>query len=268
MLTKTEPPDLWTLIRGTPWIDPDSLLAAIERQCLESSHDFRTRLLLRDAASALQKRWGIACLDDRLSTVACAVLDRIRAEELGEPGFPTLEKRMAEATTSRTILQFLHELGNATPTPARLEVGGSIALILRGLLTRGTDDIDAVDEVPASLRIQHDLLDRLSTRFGLRLTHFQSHYLPAGWEKRVSSLDRFGKLDVFLIDPIDIFVGKLFSNREKDRDDLRALQDSFPRSAIAERFRSSASRLMADPILRPSAERNWSFIFGEQLPAS
>jgi hypothetical protein len=268
--TTADQPDLWSLVKGAPWIDPSALLAAIERQLRDPLRDYRTRLLLRDALDALEKRWGADRLRSSLSAELRDEALRIRsAVDLGTEsgGFPSLESRMAEPTESRTILQFLRELGDRLQSPARLDVGGSSALILAGLLSRATDDIDAVNEVPASIRVQHDLLDELAKRYGLSLAHFQSHYLPAGWENRLRSLGRFGKLDVFLVDPLDIFVGKLFSKRTKDLDDLRMLQDSFEQGAIAERLRSGGAVLLADPLLRPDAERNWNILYGQPLPA-
>src|SRR5687768_16175766 len=98
-----------------------------------------------------------------------------------------------------------------------------MALILGERLTRRTEDIDVVDELPEVVRAERELLDGFTARYGLRVAHFQSHYLPMGWEARVRSLGRFGQLDVFLVDELDIAVGKLFSAREKDRDDLRVL---------------------------------------------
>ncbi len=67
-------------------------------------------------------------------------------------------------------------------------------------------------------------LKELDDRYGLQLTHFQSHYLPTGWKSNVSNyLATFGSLQVFTIDLYDMFLTKLFSIRSKDKDDLRAL---------------------------------------------
>src|SRR5205807_2577023 len=134
--------------------------------------------------------------------------------------------------------------------------------------SRHTDDIDIVNEVPAEIRSQHDLLDQLAQRYGLQLTHFQSHYLPNGWEGRVKSLGRFGRLDVFLVDPCDVFVGKLFSQRTKDLDDLRMLAPQFQRPAIEQRLRDSAGPLMADEALAQNASRNWYILYGDSLPGA
>ena len=259
--------DLWTLIRGTPSIDPKALAAALERECDKLDPDFRTRLLMRDAYVALRQRWGKDRLAERLGETSRLLLARIESEELGKPGFPSLESRMSDATDPRMLQQFLRELGETLQAPARLNIGGSSALILRGLLSRATDDIDVVDEVPEVIRVEHALLEGLAARYGLRLTHFQSHYLPSGWSDRVESIGRFGKLDVFLVHPLDIFVGKLFSKRLKDRDDLRMLLPSLDKNAIENRFKASAGPLLAEPNLRDDAKKNWYILFGDELPA-
>jgi hypothetical protein len=124
-----------------------------------------------------------------------------------------------------------------------------------------------VDEIPAELRAQHQLLDDLARRYLLRLTHFQSHYLPDGWQSRVHSLDTFGTMQVFLVDPLDVFVGKLFSVRTKDRDDLRVLRPTLDKARLVSRLQSSTNAFRADPRLRAAAEQNWFVLFGEALPA-
>ena len=208
-------------------MDPDDLLRVVERELSLGKLDYRTRLLIRDSLNALQDRWGIGILNSRISIGLRMHANEILAEPLEKVGFPTLGARMREHTDASTVLAFLRELGHATDRTTRLEIGGSTALILNGLLRRGTDYIDVVNEVPALFRTNHDLLNGLATRHGLMLTHFQSHYLPAGYEQRLHYLDRFGDLDVYLIDPLDIFIGKLFSRREKDLDDLRMLKGNF-----------------------------------------
>ena len=134
-------------------------------------------------------------------------------------------------------------------------------------LSRATKDIDIVDEVPEELRNQHRLLDDLALRYQLQLAHFQSHYLPSGWERRVRSLGAFGQLQVFIVDPYDIFVGKLFSMRTKDRADLNALASHLNRERVAERVRQSTAGLRGDPRLLDAAKQNWYVLFGEPLPA-
>src|SRR5258706_3110000 len=159
MPTAADQSDLWSLVYGKAVIDPNRLLAALQEALRSPSPDFRTRLLIRDCLRALERRWGIGRLQSALSPTARDAACRIAAEELGEPGFPSLEVRMADATDPRTILQFLREVGERVPVPARLDIGGSSALILRSLLSRATEDIDVVDEVPAAIRVEHDFLN-------------------------------------------------------------------------------------------------------------
>jgi hypothetical protein len=126
------------MVRGTPQIDPHDLLAAIEAESHEPSHDFRTRVLIRDSMLALERHWTRERAWDSLSPSARAVVNRIVNNDLGAPGFPTIGRRMMERTDRDTILRFLRELGERTLAPARIELGGSGVLILDGLLRRGT----------------------------------------------------------------------------------------------------------------------------------
>jgi hypothetical protein len=172
-----------------------------------------------------------------------------------------------DTTKAQTVLQFLRDLGGELNQHTHIIIGGSTALILDGLLSRRTEDIDVVDELPQAIRTEHALLRKLADRYGLRLAHFQSHFLPDDWEARARPLERIGNLDVRLVDSLDIFIGKLFSRREKDLDDLRALAPQFARASIVDRMRSSAQRMLADPALRANAEKNWWIVFGDELPA-
>jgi uncharacterized nucleotidyltransferase DUF6036 len=262
------PENLWRLARSGQPIDATALAAALEEQARDPAPDFRTRLLVRDSLDALARHWGREQLEDWIAaSPARGSLHAWWGDDLGPAGFPTLERRIMDAVKPETVLQFLRELGRRIQRPSRVEVGGSIALILQNVLSRHTDDIDVVNEVPAEIRSEHALLDELAARFGLRLTHFQSHYLPTGWETRLSSFGGFGQLDVYLIDPTDVFVGKLFSARRKDRDDLRALAGRLDKQAVRSRLRTSAGALLAEPQLAEQARENWYIVYGEELPA-
>jgi len=135
-------------------------------------------------------------------------------------------------------------------------VGGAIALILPGLLSRRTEDIDIVNEVPSALRAQHQLLALLSGRYGLELTHLQSRYLPQGWQQRLHSQEPFGQLHVSLVDAYDVFLSKLFSARIKDRDDVRMLAPHLDKATIMRRLHDTTQDLLAAPGLREKAEQN------------
>ncbi len=144
-------------------------------------------------------------------------------------------------------MRFLREVGEAALVNRFSSISAvQSSLILAGLLSRGTEDIDVVDEVPAAIRSQHELLSSLASRYGLHLAHFQSHYLPSGWQERVRSLGQFGNLAVRLIDAHDIFIGKLFSAREKDRDDLQLMSAALDKSRVAEHLKATAQTLLAE----------------------
>jgi hypothetical protein len=46
---------LWELVWGKPWIDPARLAEALDREA-RPGLDYRTRLLIRDSANALERR--------------------------------------------------------------------------------------------------------------------------------------------------------------------------------------------------------------------
>ncbi len=256
--------DLWTVARQSPTVDPTDLLAAVEAECRGAEPaDYRTRLLIRDSLRALAGHWGEHRLLAELSPIALAIRDAVEGDSLGERGFPTLMRRVMERTDPADVLAFLREVGRTARQPCRIDVGGSTALILRGLIARHTD---AVDEVPSAIRNNHDPLNRLVDRYGLRLTHFQSHYLPEGWQDRVESFGLFGEMSVFLVDSVDIAVGKVFSRRDKDLDDVRTLRRVLDWPTIVDRLRSSAGPLRADARSLEAAERNWYVLTGDPLP--
>jgi hypothetical protein len=259
--------DLWTLTWGRPTVDPAALAAAVQREVCRATLDYRTRLLIRDSLQALGSAWEFQRFDRWLQgSRHCERLRAILNEELGPPGYDFSGNRLMDAITPEIVEQYLRELGGHLRRPARIVIGGAIALILERKLSRATSDIDVVDELPPELRSEHDLLDRLATRYRLRLTHFQSHYLPSGWRGRSRSMGRFGELDVLLVDVYDLFVGKLFSRREKDLDDLRVLFPQLDRQCLVERLRNSTVAFRRDPRLVEAAECNWYVLTGQPLP--
>lgn len=264
----TQAKDLWRLVLGWPQIDPDELAEAVQEQACQEPLDYRTRLLIRDSLAALERHWGEGRLDCWLGmTPVRTRLESIRREAFERPGFPTITERLVKKTDPSDVREFLRELGGHIAHSLPLQVGGSGALILTGYLSRRTDDLDVVDEVPEVLRNQHQLLQRLRTRYGLGLAHFQSHYLPKDWDKRLHSLGSFGRLQVFLVDVYDVFLSKLFSKREKDRDDLRVVAPQLDKETLTQRLRDTAAPLASDPALRPNAEQNWYILYGEPLPS-
>jgi hypothetical protein len=259
--------DLWALVKYRPQIDPDDFAAAIQYQFRDESLDYRTRLLIRDGVEALRQYWG----DDRFRIWLSRSPERHRIElicqeQFERPGFPSLARRLMKKTDPEEIRRYLRDLGVRIQRPLRIDVGGSVALIMPGYLSRGTDDIDVVDEVPAEIRAEHALLHELEGRYGLSLAHFQRHYLPMGWEQRLHFLDSFGQIQVYLVDAVDVFLSKLFSIRSKDLDDLRATAPQLGKDALTLHLKQSCSSMLAAPDLRARAERNWYILYGEPLP--
>jgi hypothetical protein len=264
--TLPSPDDLWSLVSYRPQIDPAALATAVESQISSGDLDSRTLILIRDSVKGLEEVWGAKRFGHWLAESAFAdEIRQILVTQTDPPGFPSLARRLMDRTKPETVAQFLRELGARIHQPARVYIGGSISLILSAGLSRHTEDIDLVDEVPAPLRNEHELLDELSARYGLRLAHFQSHFLPAGWESRARSYDKFGPLEVYLVDPYDVLVGKLMSNRGKDRDDLRLLLPQLDPATLTARL-PSASALLNEPALKKNAVENWYIIFGQPLP--
>jgi Nucleotidyltransferase of unknown function (DUF6036) len=264
----TRAPDLWSLVLDQQYIDPTELAEAIEDQVVRDDLDFRSRLLIRDAIDALRHHWGQHRVASWLK--ACPAGRKIEAigrEDLGRPGFPFLASQLMEPTKPETVREFLRELSLTVHEPLRMCVGGSIALIMPGYLSRRTQDLDVVDEVPQALRSQHQLLHRLQQRYRLELAHFQSHYLPMGWEGRLHFLDFFGRVSVYLVDVYDVFLSKLYSIREKDRDDLRAVAPQLDKDTLVRKLKETTGSMLASAELRQRAEQNWYILYGESLPS-
>lgn len=56
-----------------------------------------------------------------------------------------------------------------------------------------------------SLHAQPQLLATLAGRYRLELTHFQSHYLPQGWQQRLYTQGPFGQPHVYLVDAYETY---------------------------------------------------------------
>jgi Nucleotidyltransferase of unknown function (DUF6036) len=258
---------LWSLVRGRPQIDPRDLAEAVVTQAAEDDLDYRTRLLIRDSVEALKSFWGDQRVADWLAqTPVTDKIGTICADDFERVGFPTIVRRLMDKTEPQVVEQYFRELSQKVHKALRLPVGGSIALIATGFLTRHTDDIDVVDEVPKELRDEHGLLDDLQKRYGLLLAHFQQHYLPTGWANRLHYHDSYGDLDVYFVDAIDIFLSKLTSIRTKDLDDLRMVAPQLDKAAIIQRLKDTMQSALASDSLKERAKNNWYILFGEELP--
>ena len=172
-----------------------------------------------------------------------------------------------EKTRPETIKQYLRELGESIRKSIRIDIAGGASLILGGYISRRTTDVDIINEVPAELRSQHALLDELKTRYGLELGHVQSHYFPSGWDQRVHSIESLGWLQIYLVDVYDVLLSKLFSARDKDRDDLRFILPNLEKDVFVRRLKETCAGFLVAPRLRELAEKNWYILYGEALPS-
>ncbi|HEY8666127.1 MAG TPA: DUF6036 family nucleotidyltransferase [Tepidisphaeraceae bacterium] len=258
---------LWAMVMGPPEVDPGRLAEAVRAQLGAPDLDFRTRMLIRESVNALQEHWNPPRVKKWLeSCPQRATLEEILRTDFEQSGFSLLKERLVEATKPEDVADLLRELSRSVHQPTRLIIGGSIALILTGNLSRHTEDIDVVNEVPAEIRNQHGLLADLAKRYGIKVAHFQSHYLPDGWEKRTHLWDTIGKLHVALVDVYDIFVGKLFSVRPKDRDDLRMLREQLDKEIIVQRLLRAGDSLRKEARMVQFAKDTWFILFGEEMP--
>jgi hypothetical protein len=183
-----------------------------------------------------------------------------------EVGFPSLKRRLMEKTTPEKIRQFLEYLGQRVREAHRLNVAGAVALIVPGYLERKTEDVDVVDEIPKEIRENQKLTDELEQVFALHLGHVQSHYLPRNWIDRVHYLNRFGRVEVYLLDVYDVFLSKLFSERVKDIQDLTVLIRKIDKETVKARLQTDCASFLTDSGLKQMAVNNWKVLYGEDLP--
>ena len=259
--------DLWSLVLERSQIDPYDLAEAILNQAADDTLDYRTRMLIHDSVDALGNYWGPAKLNSWLA--ACPVREKIDAickEDFDKVGFPSLKRRVMDKTKPENIRRFFEHLGKNLHGPVRLYVAGSIALILPGYLSRSTEDIDVIDEVPEVIRNNHALVESLQNSYNLHLAHVQSHYFPSGWQDRAHSLAPFGKLEVFLLDVYDVVLSKLFSSRLKDMEDMRVLVPQLEKETLFDRLKNHAQGFLEAPQLLQIAQDNWKILYGEELP--
>jgi hypothetical protein len=261
------PPDPWALVWGQPYVDSATLAAAIEHDLGRDPHpDFRSRLLVRDAAVALRSFWGARRFAGWLAdSPAGQRIQAILEEPLGEPGFPFVRRQLVERIGSIEVRQIFELLGRAVHNPVEVYVAGSIPTLILGLTARPTADIDIVDEVPAAIRRQRATLEKIEADYGLTLGHVQSHYLPANWQQRRHWFGEFGGLRVYLVDVYDIFVSKLSSRQEKHRQDLRVLAARLDRETAKRRLLEDGHAFLRGGRLRAQIEENWRFLFQEPL---
>lgn len=264
MLTETT--DLWALVESRPEIDPHDLANAITVQVSRPTDDYRTRLLLHESIQALKTYWGPRFERWLRNVPSQDEIRKLDEATFDEVGFPSLGRRLMDKTSPDRVRQFFEYLGQRARVRERLDIAGSTALIVPGYLARRTEDVDIVGEIPKEIRENHQLLGELQQIFMLHLGFVQTHYFPMGWQERAHYLDRFGSLDVYLLDVYDVFLSKLFSRRIKDVQDMTVLVPQIDREVLRERLLKHCGSFFAAPPLKQAATDNWKVLFGEEIP--
>jgi hypothetical protein len=259
--------DPWELVWGQPYIDSQTLAAAIEGDLQRNPDpDFRTKLLVRDAARAIKSFWGPKKFGRWLEgSPVGGTIGALLTENLGKVGFHFIRRRLVASVTRDQIEQILELLGHRIHGRLEINIAGSIPTLLEGLTFRPTDDIDFVNEVPPEIRKQKPAVDQIKKKFGLVLGHVQSHYLPTNWMSRRRYLGDFGGIRAYLVDPLDVFVSKLSSKQEKHRDDLRVMAPKLDREKVKQRLLVDGKAFLDDPKDRRTIEDAWRFIYREPL---
>jgi Nucleotidyltransferase of unknown function (DUF6036) len=261
-------PDVWELVWGQPYIDAARLARAIEQDLEHTpAPDFRTRLLVRDAARAMRSFWGTRRFD--LWLAASPTGDKVKTilyEDLGKTGFPFIRRRLVASIGSTEIKQIFDLLGRKIHDRIEVAIAGSIPTLIQGMTARPTADIDFVNEVPLEIRRQRAVVKKIEDEYGLKLTHVQSHYLPTHWEQRRHFLGDYGGLRVYLVDEYDIFVSKLSSKREKHKQDIRVLARVLDKQIALRLLLTDGKVFLDEASIRPQIEENWRFIYQVPLP--
>jgi Nucleotidyltransferase of unknown function (DUF6036) len=260
-------PDLWELIWGQPYIDAARLARAIELDLMDVAiPDFRSRLLVRDAVTAMRSFWGAKRFDLWLgASSAGESIRRILSEDLGETGFPFIRRRLVASIGSVEIKQIFDLLGRKIHDRVEVNIAGSIPTLIKGMTARPTADIDFVNEVPPEIRKQRGVIKKIEDEYGLKLTPVLSLYLPTNWEQRRHYLGDYGGLRVYLVDEYDIFVSKLSSAREKHKQDIRVLARVLDKQTAQRRLLKDGKVFLDEPLIRRRIEENWRFIYQEAL---
>jgi hypothetical protein len=259
--------DPWKLVWGQPFIDSQTLAAAIEQDLERNSRpDFRTRLLVRDSAVALQSYWG----HQRFALwLAASPVGRqihlILEEELGEPGFVTIEKRLVDRIDPRLIRQVFDLLGRGIHERVEVNITGSIVTMIKGLTARPTSSIEIAEKVPYAIYHQGSVLRQIQAQFGLVIVKSLRSALSARWQDRQEWLGDFGGRRVHLVDVYDVFVSTLPSDYDMRKLDLRVLAYKLDRDKARHRLLTDGQAFLDDPKLKPQIEENWRFIFQEPL---
>ena len=129
---------------------------------------------------------------------------------------------------------FLDDLDARLATPARFHcLGGFVVSVCYGL-PRTTADLDVLAMVPDdALRGVAALAGKsspLHLAHGVHLDVVSVATVPDQYEARLREVfgGRWGRLQLFALDPYDVALAKLERNLQRDRDDVAYLADAVP----------------------------------------
>lgn len=150
----------WSIISsGGQAVDAEGLFAAIRHPAVLGTDDPRTQLLVRDAVKGLYEFWGAEAFAGRLRQLPQReAIQSFLTRPTDEIGFPSLRKRIVNVTDPVALEKLCRDLGARLREPATIVIGGSVASMVAALLSRHTEDIDVVDELPPAIRSEHALL--------------------------------------------------------------------------------------------------------------
>jgi hypothetical protein len=128
--------------------------------------------------------------------------------------------------SKQRLEELLRALGAAFRHPCRLYLSGGDSLVWRGL--RGfTRDVDISFELdPAHDDAWSRTVQDVKERLDVNIEEAQPGHLvplPPGSENRAEYIGRHGQIDVFLLDPYSVALGKLGRGHVQDIADVRAM---------------------------------------------
>lgn len=265
---------LWRIVTRSSSISPKALLVRLANALRTPDPDPRSIVLMRECFGALGRTLGRNFVAQKIAghaetAVDLRLMQDITSHSIEPNKFPSILPRLIEPISAQNVIECLRDVSTQLRERVSIVVGGSSVLLLKHLIERATENIDVLDELPEELRDQHAVLDDIKARHRLSITHAASHYLPTGWNTRTWSLDKFGPLDVRVVDPIDLLVSKLFSKRAKDFRDVKDCWDLIDHAEFRQRLSQDTHLLRGNSEVLAAAVRNWFVLTGEEtLPAS
>src|SRR3954468_611454 len=112
---------LWELVDLNPRIDATTLARAVE-EASEGAEDFRTCLLIRDSLSAIEHHWGEQRFRTWIENSSQRarirqICDEVTRDAVHEHGFPSLKRRIVDATRPDKVISFFNDLAAGVKKP-------------------------------------------------------------------------------------------------------------------------------------------------------